>query len=137
MFNIRIFIDTLNRLYQGYSNRRILVRTDYSRTSLQLLKTLCDRGFVGSYAVRLSERKISVFLRYHANGSPGIKAVRLFSTPGRKITAYRYCAKPFGYRRFITQTDTVFLLLQLGVIRAVPLHTFSTHRSGLLLAAIR
>ncbi len=83
-----IIADMLTRIRNGQMRKLVSVKAPHSRFREQVLKVLCDEGYISSYKkvnVRKNIDEIVIDLKYSRDGAPVIQEIKKVSKPGRRL----------------------------------------------------
>jgi small subunit ribosomal protein S8 len=83
-----IIADMLTRIRNGQMRKLVSVKAPHSRFREQVLKVLCDEGYIASYNkvnVRKNIDEIVIDLKYSRDGAPVIQEIKKVSKPGRRL----------------------------------------------------
>ena len=83
-----VIADMLTRIRNGQGARLGAVDIPYSKFKEEIVKVLLDEGYVRSYKVqgdKVSEKYLSVSLKYLRDGKPVIQEIHKISKPGRRM----------------------------------------------------
>lgn len=83
-----VIADMLTRIRNGQSAKLGTVAIPYSRFKEKLLKVFLDEGYIRSYETQgknVSDKHLSVSLKYLRDGRPVIQEIHKVSKPGRRV----------------------------------------------------
>jgi small subunit ribosomal protein S8 len=109
-----VIADMLTRIRNGQSAKLGVVDIPYSKFKEEIIKVLLDEGYVRSYKVegeQVSDKHLSVSLKYLRDGKPVIQEIHKISKPGSKIYS-----PVTGFKGYYNGLGVVILSTSKGVM---------------------